>query len=79
MLVKQLILSKVDYHNALYVNLPACDVKRLQSVVNAAIRFVYGAGKRVPARKLLIYTGTRSSCKIQNKVQDLPDDLQSVE
>ena len=54
MLVKQLILSKVDYHNALYVNLPACDVKRLQSVVNAAVRFVYGAGKRVPARKLLI-------------------------
>ena len=54
MLIKQLILSKVDYHNALYVNLPACDVKRLQSVVNAAVRFVYGAGKRVPARQLLI-------------------------
>ena len=35
MLIKQLILSKVDYHNALYVNLPACDVKRVQSVVNA--------------------------------------------
>ena len=54
MLVKQLILSKVDYHNALYVSLPACDVKRLQNVVNAAVRFVYGAGKRVPARPLLI-------------------------
>lgn len=54
MLVKQLILSKVDYHNTLYVNLPACDIKRLQSVVNAAVRFVYSAGKRVPARPLLI-------------------------
>ena len=29
-------------------------IKMLQSVVNAAVRFVYEAGKRVPARQLLI-------------------------
>lgn len=54
MLVKQLVLSKVDYHNALYANLPDCDIKKLQGVVNAAVRFIYGAGKRVSARPLLI-------------------------
>ena len=81
MLIKQLILSKVDYHNALYVNLPACDVKRLQSVVNAAVRFVYGAGKRVPARQLLIQAHILPvRYRIQwNKVQDMPDDFQSLE
>ena len=54
MLVKQLVLSKIDYHNALYVNLPDIDIKRLQGAVNAAVRFIYGAGKRVAARPLLI-------------------------
>ena len=54
MLVKQLVLSKVDYHNALYVNIPDIDIKRLQGVVNAGVRFIYGAGKRVAARPLLI-------------------------
>jgi len=54
MLVKQLILSKVDYHNALYINLPDSDVKKLQAIVNAAVRYIYGAGKRIPARPLLI-------------------------
>ena len=52
MLVKQLILSKTkrDYHNALYVNLQDIDIKRLQGAVNAAVRFIYGVGKRVTAR-----------------------------
>jgi exonuclease III len=54
MLVKQLVLSKVDYHNALYANIPDIDIKRLQGVVNAGVRFIYGAGKRVAARPLLI-------------------------
>lgn len=54
MLVKQLVLSKIDYHNGLYVNLPDVDIKRLQGAVNAAVRFIYGAGKRVAARPLLI-------------------------
>lgn len=54
MLVKQLVLSRVDYHNALYANLPDCDIKKLQSVLNAAVRFIYNAGRRVEARPLLI-------------------------
>ena len=54
MLVKQLILFKVDYHNGLYANLPKCEIKKLQSVVNAAVRFIYNAGRRVPAKPLLI-------------------------
>ena len=54
MLVKQLVLSRVDYHNALYANLPDCDLKKLQSVLNAAVRFIYNAGRRVEARPLLI-------------------------
>lgn len=41
MLVKQLVLSKIDYCNALYMNLPATRVKRLKSVMNSAIRFIY--------------------------------------
>ena len=41
-------------HNALYANLPDCDIKKLQSVLNAAVRFIYNAGRRVEARPLLI-------------------------
>lgn len=41
MLVKQLVLSKVDYCNALYMNLPATRTRRLKSVMNSAIRFIY--------------------------------------
>ena len=41
MLVKQLIISKLDYCNALYMNLSKTRVKKLQSVLNAGIRFIY--------------------------------------
>ena len=41
MLVKQLVLSKIDYCNALYMNLPATRTRRLKSVMNSAIRFIY--------------------------------------
>ena len=41
MLVKQLVLSKVDYCNALYTNLPDTRVKRLKSVMNSCIRFIF--------------------------------------
>ena len=46
MLVKQLVLSKIDYCNALYMNLPATRVRRLQSVMNSAIRFIYSIKDR---------------------------------
>ena len=41
MLVKQLIILKLDYFNALYMNLSTTRVKKLQSVLNAGIRFIY--------------------------------------
>lgn len=46
MLVKQLVLSKIDYCNALYMNLPATRVRRLKSVMNSAVRFIYGIKDR---------------------------------
>ena len=41
MQVIQLIISKLDYCNALYMNLSKTRVKKLQSVLNAGIRFIY--------------------------------------
>ena len=46
MLVKTLILSKLDYCNALYVNLPNYLIKKLQNVLNAAIRFIHNLDYR---------------------------------
>ena len=40
--------------HCIYANIPDIDIKRLQGVVNAGVRFIYGAGKRVAARPLLI-------------------------
>ena len=54
MLVKTLILSKVDYHNALYVNLPDYSIRKLQGIINAAVRFIYGVGNREHIRDYLI-------------------------
>ena len=41
MLVKQIILSKLDYNNALYAGLTALQIQKLQSIINSAIRFTY--------------------------------------
>jgi len=46
MLVKQLVMSKIDYCNAMYINLPATSLKRLQSILNHCIRYVYGIKDR---------------------------------
>lgn len=45
-LVKQLILSKLDYHNGVYCNLPKFLINELQKVLNAAIRFIYNVNRR---------------------------------
>ena len=37
-----LILSRVDYRNARYVNSPAVIIRRLQTLVNMAAHIVYG-------------------------------------
>ena len=41
MLVKTLVISKIDYCNALYMNLPKTRIKKLGSVLNCCIRFIY--------------------------------------
>ena len=42
LLVQQIILSKIDYNNALLVSLPNNVIESLQSIINSAIRFIYG-------------------------------------
>ena len=41
MLIKSLILSKLDYCNALYAGLPKTLIKKLQGVLRNCIRFIY--------------------------------------
>lgn len=46
MLVKQLIISKLDYCNSLYMNLPNVRLKKLKSILNGGIRFIYNTNDR---------------------------------
>ena len=46
MLVKQIILSKLDYNNCLYSGLTNVQIQKLQSIINSSIRFVYNLGYR---------------------------------
>ena len=41
LLVKQIILSKIDYNNSLFISLPNYLIQELQFIVNSAIRFIY--------------------------------------
>ena len=41
LLVKQIIFSKIDYCNSLFVNLPKSLLRHLDCVINSALRFVY--------------------------------------
>jgi len=41
MMVKQLILSKIDYNNILLAGLPNNVIHTLQSIINSSLRFVY--------------------------------------
>ena len=52
-LVNILIHSKLDYCNSLLANCPKYLINKLQSVQNAAIRFIFNAKKRTPTSKLL--------------------------
>eukprot|EP00116_Pleurobrachia_bachei_P017635 sb/3477897/ len=42
LLVKQLIISRLDYCNVLYAGLPKKLLDSLQRVLNSCVRFVYG-------------------------------------
>ena len=41
MLVKQIILSKLDYNNSLLTGLPTLVTDNLQSIINCCMRFIY--------------------------------------
>jgi len=45
MLFASLAHSRLDYCNAVFTGLPACDIRRLQSVLNSPVRLVTGARK----------------------------------
>jgi len=46
MLVKQLIISKMDFCNSLYMNLPKTRLKKLKSILNGCVRFIYNVSVR---------------------------------
>ena len=52
-LVVALVLSRLDYGNAMLAGVPDCLCDRLQSVMNAAARLIYGARKRDHVTPLL--------------------------
>ena len=46
MLVNNLILTKLDYCSSLLASCTQCELKRLQTVMNDAVRFIYGLNRR---------------------------------
>jgi len=45
-LVAALVHSRLDYCNVVFAGFPACDIQRLQSVLNTAVRLVAGSSRR---------------------------------
>ena len=52
-LVHSLIISKVDYCNSLFIGLPNVILKKVQSVLNRAARFIFNLPPRVPTTSSL--------------------------
>ena len=46
MMVKQLVISKLDYCNSLYMNLPKTRLNKLKSILNGSVRFIYNIKDR---------------------------------
>ena len=53
-LVHSLIISKVDYCNSLFIGLPNVILKKVQSVLNRAVRLIFNLPPRVPTTSSLI-------------------------
>ncbi|KAI2646130.1 hypothetical protein H4Q32_024583 [Labeo rohita] len=54
LLVQALVISRLDYCNALLAGLPSCTIKPLQMIQNAAARLVFNEPKRVHVTPLFI-------------------------
>ncbi len=54
LLVQALVLSRLDYCNALLAGLPASSIKPLQLIQNAAIRLIFNEPKRTHVTPLFI-------------------------
>ncbi|XP_051501623.1 uncharacterized protein LOC127410406 [Myxocyprinus asiaticus] len=54
LLVQSLIITRLDYGNALIAGLPACAIRPLQMIQNAAARLVFNEPKRVHVTPLLV-------------------------
>ncbi|KAI2644658.1 putative RNA-directed DNA polymerase from transposon BS [Labeo rohita] len=54
LLVQALVISRLDYCNALLAGLPSCTIKRLQMIQNAAARLVFNEPKRAHVTPLFI-------------------------
>ncbi len=46
LIVQALVISRLDYYNALLAGLPSCTIKPLQMTQNAAARLVFSESKR---------------------------------
>jgi len=66
MLVKQLVISKIDYCNALYMNVTKTRLKKLTSVLNNGIRFIYNIHDR--SENLLPYYKKAHILPIKDRV-----------
>jgi hypothetical protein len=53
MLVVSLVLNKLDYCNAVLINLPAYLLRRLQSLINAAARTIVGLSRSAHVSAIL--------------------------
>ncbi len=54
LLVKALVISRLDYCNALLAGLPLCTIKPLQMIQNAAAQLVFSEPKMAPVTPLFI-------------------------
>ncbi|KAI2648152.1 Solute carrier family 13 member 1 [Labeo rohita] len=54
LLVQALVISRLDYCNALLAGLPSCTIKPLQMIQNAAARLVFNEPKRAHVTPLFI-------------------------